>query len=172
MTFKEFAVIIATLENSYKSQPATKETMKIWYECLKDIDYKIAHKAIQKILLTSKFYPTIAEIRESCYELLNGEKMTGGEAWGIFTKYITLSSPRSDYEKLENDYPEVYKIVKHLGGRDLLLGNISFVRPEFERIFNENYEISKKQNLLTDSFKKEIEILRGQIYNQLRISGE
>jgi len=167
MTKKEFAVLIAVLDNSYKTQPATKETLRIWYESLKDIEYQVAHQAIQKILLTSKFYPTIAEIRESCYKLLNGEQMTGDEAWDIFLKYIFLDSTRSDYERLEKDYPQVYKVIKHLGGRDILLGNVSFIRPEFERIFNENREIDKKQNLLSDSFKKDVAQLRGQIYAQL-----
>jgi len=169
MNKKEFAIIVAAIEHTYKTQPVTKETMKIWYECLKDIDYEIADKAIQKIIMTNKFYPSIAEIREACYELIHGEQISGEQAWNIFKKHINLHSTHEDYEKLKADYPEVYKIVSHLGARDLLMGNPSFVRPEFERIFNQSQDSSKKNKLISEGFDKDIQALKDKIYSNMRL---
>jgi len=43
------------------------------------------------------------------------------------------------------------------------MGNASFVRPEFERIYNENRKDLIKQNLLSEKLKKEILNLKSSI---------
>lgn len=172
MTDIELLRLLAVLDTNYRVKPMPEEQVEIWYNCLKDIDYKIAEKAVQKILLTSKFYPTISEIRNACLELVQGHKKSGLEAWGIFRQYISLYSTPEDYQRLHQDYPDVYSMVKAVGGRELLLGNADFVRPEFERMYNEHRETLINQQLLPETFRRDIEHIRGTIYRQLQAAEE
>jgi len=167
MTKVELCRILAALDTNYRVTPMAKEQIKTWYECLKDLDYKIAESGVQKILFTSKFYPTIAEIRNTCLELVRGHKKTGLEAWGIFKQYINLYSTSEDYQKLKQGHPDIYDMVKAVGGRELLKGNADFVRPEFERMYNEHRETLINKQLLPEGFRRDIEQLRGTIYRQL-----
>lgn len=144
-----------------------KEQLTIWYECLKDLDYKLVEKGVQKLILTNKFYPTIADIRESCREIVQGQKKSGLEAWGIFRKYINIYSTHEDYVKLQQDYPDIYELVKAVGGRELLTGNADFIRPEFERMYNEHRENLVNQALLPEAFRNEVASLRSTVYAQL-----
>jgi len=168
----DFGKIMAVLNSSYKTQPLAKETLEIWYRSLSDIDYTLAQKAVEKILLTSKFYPTIAEIRETCLSLIEGKKVTGLEAWGIFRKYINLYSTAENYEKLKQDHPDIYALVHAVGGRELLSGNADFVRPEFERMYNEHRDTLKKEKMLPAGFTQDVEKLRGTIYRQIAAGDE
>jgi hypothetical protein len=163
----EFARLMAVLDQTYRTPPLSEYTMDIWYRSLSDIDYVLAQKAVEKILLTSRFYPTIAEIRETCLSLVDGEKVTGLEAWGTFRKYINLYSAAEDYEKLKQDHPAIYTLVHAVGGRELLSGNVDFVRPEFERMYNEHRDTLKKEKMLPAGFTQEVERLRGTIYRQI-----
>jgi hypothetical protein len=168
----EFLKLIAVLDSSYKTQPIAKETLEIWYRSLSDIDYILAQKAVEKILLISRFYPTIAEIRETCLSLIKGKKVTGFEAWGTFRKYINIYSGAEDYERLKQDHPDIYTLVHAVGGRELLSGNADFVRPEFERMYNEHRAELTKEKLLPAGFTQEVERLRGTIYRQIAAGDE
>lgn len=163
----ELLTVLAILDTNYRVKTMPKEQIAIWYELLKDIDYSIINKAVQKIMLTSKFYPTIAEIRSNCLELVQGHKKSGMEAWGIFRQYVNLYSTSDDYQRLKKDHPDVYDLVKSVGGRELLMGNASFVRPEFERMYNEHREVLINRQLLPTEFRRDIDKLRSTVYAQL-----
>jgi len=46
----------------------TTEKIDIWHELLSDIDFEAAEKAVKEHIKTSRFVPTIAEIREAVNE--------------------------------------------------------------------------------------------------------
>ena len=46
----------------------TTEKIDIWHELLEDIDFEAAKKAVKEHIKTSRFIPTIAEIREAVAE--------------------------------------------------------------------------------------------------------
>jgi hypothetical protein len=121
-------------------------------------------------MMTNKFTPTVAEIREVSSEIANGKQISGAEAWEVFIRYISLYSTREDYIRLKSEYPLVYEIVKQVGGRELLTGNPSFVRPEFEKIYNKAMIEVKEQQILPSSFINQLQDFRGSMYKQLEIN--
>lgn len=63
----EFTKEIKILAMSY-NKDFTEETISLWYEQFKDLKKDNLHNAIKKIITTSKFMPSIAELLEGCKE--------------------------------------------------------------------------------------------------------
>lgn len=82
MTKPEAAKLVAVLLAAYPAARASSGTSEVYERMLADLDYPTANAAVERLLATSKFMPSIAEIREACMSLLHGEQIAGGEAWG------------------------------------------------------------------------------------------
>ena len=59
----EFTKEMKILAMSY-NKDFTEEIIALWYEQFKDLKKENLHKAIQKIILTNKYMPSIAELLE------------------------------------------------------------------------------------------------------------
>lgn len=94
MNKKETTQIITFLAGNYSSiSEKTIEQKRImlntWQECLGDLDYNVVLQAVKKTIISSKYMPTISEIRKNAIELINpNEKRTGIEAWEEAYKMI------------------------------------------------------------------------------------
>lgn len=110
MTREEFGTLAKGMKAVYP-QPTflpDKDAFDIWYELLKDIPYEIASTAIQKHMVSNKFPPTIAEIRENVASIIPHEReISELEAWNIVYKAIGKSNYYAD-EEFEN-FPESIK---------------------------------------------------------------
>lgn len=65
-----------------------QQTMTVFRRMLGDLDYATANAAVERLLATSRFMPTVAEIRDVAMSLTVGEQIPGGEAWGHVVKAI------------------------------------------------------------------------------------
>lgn len=65
-----------------------QQTMAVYRRMLSDLDYPCANAAIERLLATARFMPTVAEIRGVALSLTAGEQIAGGEAWGKVVKAI------------------------------------------------------------------------------------
>lgn len=98
MTKEEFKVLVKGMKSVY-AQPTfipDNDAFNVWYELLKDIDYKTCAIAIQTYMSTEKFPPTIADIRAKVN--INPEQITEAEAWDMVRKAISNSSYNSEKE--------------------------------------------------------------------------
>lgn len=90
MTESQAAKLVAVLIAAYQ-QPQAKLDQKsaaIYERMLMDLDYMAASAAVERLLATSKWPPSIAEIREATASLQLGEVAPGGEAWGKVLRAI------------------------------------------------------------------------------------
>lgn len=71
----------ATQRQKLSDEDVTEMT-KLYSAGLMDLDFDIAYRAVVRIVHTSKFLPTVAEIREAAGILKHGNRRTGAEAWG------------------------------------------------------------------------------------------
>jgi hypothetical protein len=88
VTKAEAAKLVAVLIAAYPSAKLGPDTAGIYERMLVDIDYAEANAAVERLLATSKWPPTIAEIREAALALNAGEIKPGGEAWGRVLRAI------------------------------------------------------------------------------------
>lgn len=81
MNQKQVAQMVATMAAAYPYAKVTVETSVAYERMLVDLDHDVAQRAVARLIGTSKFMPTIAEIREAATSLRLGPARTGGEAW-------------------------------------------------------------------------------------------
>lgn len=140
MTEKETVKIITFLANNYTEiknrTKEEKQTMiKVWHECLKDLDYEIVLEAIKKTIMKSKFIPTIAEIREYATEIINPtEQQAPVELWNRAWKLIGRASRVTDEEfsqepiEIQRFFGSIYMLRDYGMQEDL---NIDVLRSNF-----------------------------------------
>jgi len=82
------AVLIAAYQGTKASERITPATSKVYERMLADLDYTAADAAMERLIATSMFLPTVAEIREATLAIRTGEVRPGGDAWGEVTRAI------------------------------------------------------------------------------------
>lgn len=94
---KLIAVLIAAFPGK-----ATDATVQIYERMLGDLEYVAANAAVERLLATAKFLPTIAEIREATLTVHAGEIRPGAEAWGevlrAIARYGRNRTPGDDFQ--------------------------------------------------------------------------
>ena len=112
--------LVAVLIAAYPAGKFTAETVGVYERMLVDLDYEAANAAIARLLATSKFLPTIAEIREAALTAHTGEIRAGGEAWGEVIKAVGKHgrnrTPGVDFQLAD---PVTAECVASLGWREL-----------------------------------------------------
>lgn len=134
MIEEEFKVLAKAMKAVYTSQNFLPDdhSIKVWYQMLKDIDYKVANAAVKKYMLTEKFPPTIAEIRELCADTQYGKVPDWGEGWETTCRLIrkygsyNIVAAMSEMAKIDD---LTYQTVKRIGFKELCMSE----RPEVDR---------------------------------------
>lgn len=107
-----FKVLVKAMKATYPQDTfiPDKDAFDVWYSMLQDLPYEVCSLAIQKYIMTRKFPPTIADIREMATEAMQRDLMLISEleAWAIVKKAIS----NSGYNSVEefNKLPEVCQI--------------------------------------------------------------
>lgn len=106
MTRDEFKILVKGMKAVYAQQMflPDKDAFDMWFALLQDLPYKLANVAIQKHMLTEKFPPTPAEIREKAAQMIEvpETEMSELEAWALVRKAIRNSGyhAQEEFDKL------------------------------------------------------------------------
>jgi len=120
-------------------------TLILWREMLSDIPFEIARPAVLKVLTTSKFFPTVAEIREAAASLTTGQAMSAIEAWGLAFAAIEQYGNYRELEAMKSLPAEVACFVKRFGWQELCTSEEpDVIRGQFIRLW-ENYSKQQKE---------------------------
>lgn len=90
MTKEEFKILCKIMKAVYLQPTFLPDAyaFKVWYELLEDLDYTVAQAAIEKYILTNKFPPTVADIREYAVLVRTGERWSWPDGWEEVIKAI------------------------------------------------------------------------------------
>lgn len=161
MTFGDFKILVMGMKSIYTSDNfiPDAESMKVWYSLLGDYDYPVLNVAIQKYMVTNKFPPTPADLREIVVDM-NNENGDWGEAWGRVIKAMRMyghSDPKGALDSLD----EVTRAcVERMGWQELCRSeNLSVERGQFRMIYENIAERKKKNDALPHKVRKSIEQL-------------
>ena len=160
MTYDEFKILAKGMKAVYMQPTFLPDAaaFNIWYQLLQDIDYKIANAAIQKYMLTSKFPPTIADIREQAASVVSGEKPLWSDGWEEVVRAIKNYGSYGQKEAMESMSEITRMAVRRMGYIDLCRSeNPVADRANFRMIFEQIAEREQKQNQLPVSLKNLIE---------------
>lgn len=138
MTFKEFAVIAATIKTCYSKENilANENAMKLWYDLLKDIPYDVAQEVVKEWISTQRWSPTVADIRELAAKRTNPELPEWSEAWESVINAIGRWGMHREAEALAS-MPEIaQQAVKRMGWQNICLSeNVGVERATFRDIY-------------------------------------
>ena len=99
--FMKLVTVLRAAYNSEKFMPDRQSAM-VWYEMLKDIDYPVLMQGCYKLIQSSPYPPTIADIRASCASLQAVERLSDLEAWAMVRKALSngVYGAEAEYNKL------------------------------------------------------------------------
>jgi len=81
--FSQGMLFLATIYDKLERITTDGAIAKLWYESLKDLDDEAFKYAVETIAKTSKFAPSIAEIREKAWEYRHPDTLTPEQAWEV-----------------------------------------------------------------------------------------
>lgn len=110
--------------------------MDVWFVLLHDLDYQILSKALQKYMLTNKFKPTVAELREIYADLICPVISDWSKGWEKVGKAIGHYGMYRAEEAMEIFDEVTREAVKRLGFQNICLSeNIVADRARFAEIY-------------------------------------
>lgn len=114
MTIKEFGKLAAAIKTYYPKENMlpSNEAMELWYDALKDLDYKSAEQGLKKYVMSNKFPPAISDIRECSLDFERPQELNETEAWSLVSKAL-----RNGYYGAEEEFAKLPPIVQKAVGQ-------------------------------------------------------
>ena len=126
---------------------SAKGVAMLWQKLLNDIPYDVAEKAVSKVLITSKYFPTIAEIRQAAESLNIKENglPPAEDAWEEVSRKL------DPYKVPEWSHPTIARAVKLIGYNNMNHSeNIAVERAQFMKIYSA-YEKREKDSQINQN---------------------
>ncbi|MFZ5896424.1 MAG: hypothetical protein ACOY0T_35550 [Myxococcota bacterium] len=120
MTPIEAAKLVAMLAASFPAERWTDSTCRVFEASLEDLGYDIGRAAVQRIINTSRFPPSIAELRGAAADVGLGECRQGAEAWGDVGREIRRVGAYGEPNFADGHTAHAVDV---LGWRNLCLGS-------------------------------------------------
>lgn len=137
---------IATANFPNLQQKEMKPTAILWEKALSDIPYDVAEKALIKVLSTSHFFPTIADIREAVAQMTQPRTLDAMEAWGLIIEAIRKFGYSRQKEAMDFLPDDVAEMVKRFTWWELCMSeNPETLRAQFRMAWETQ---SKRKNEL------------------------
>lgn len=164
----DFCVVMKILKTAYPSNNFLPDeyATNLWYKALQDIPYPTLNRAATNYIMTNRFPPTIADIRELAYKCdptSNGMTIPSA-AWNQFIRALRRSYA-PDSEQVWEQLPETTKLV--VGGYSTFRqwGNMSIEslesvqRPMFIKRFEEYQRREMQNNSLPEAVRMKLPTL-------------
>jgi hypothetical protein len=77
----EAAKLVAMLSAAYRDAKLNAEASQVYEAMLADLDFGLAQQSVARLICTSKWLPTVAEIRQTAADIERGPVRRGAEAY-------------------------------------------------------------------------------------------
>lgn len=138
MNKQEILKAVAPLQLAFKGN-LDDARMRLYVEMLSDIPPQILEAAVKKLIMTNKFLPSIAEIRETAYGIKGTISGTAApdesEAWGEVVKAIQSVGY---YRKPKFSHEAITTAVNNIGWQDICMttyDGMNTLRAQFRRAY-------------------------------------
>lgn len=164
MTLQETVSVMKILSVTYPRDAAYNDpakvanTAEVWSMLLEDLPAQLVVMAVKRHCLTSRFPPSIAEIREAATITANPSlQTTAAEAWGEVTRGIRRYGMYREEEALASLTDHTRSVVKTIGWKELCIcEEPDVIRGQFRRAYETMAARRKEVALLPESFQKEL----------------
>ena len=169
MKFEQFKVLVKGMKAVYTSPNflPDADSVKIWYELLKDLPYELANIAIQRHMATNKFPPTVAEIRAAAVESVY-RPVDWSDGWEQFRKAVSKYGYYQQEAALNSLDDLTRRVVKRLGWKQLCESeNQMQDRANFRMIYEQEQQREEEKAALPAGLKTQIEKLQKEVVKKL-----
>lgn len=133
-TIKFLGIIHAFFPNKDESKEQIQAKVNGWHIMLEDMPYDLAEQALKAVLSKTKFFPTIAEIREEASRIAR-PMPTAGQAWEETVNRIRKIGHTG--KPIFSD-PLIGRAAHAMGWMDMCTSeNIDVVRGQFIKLYND-----------------------------------
>lgn len=145
MTKEEFANGMAFMSNIF-SKDMTAEQVGAWYSFFRNDKFADFQRAVRKLAVTSKFFPSIKELKEVMAEDAVG-MLTADQAWDGVLYAVRKYGAWQAEEAMKSLPAAVQLTVNHLGGfqRICMSEDLEWTRRDFMKA----YDVNKNREELT-----------------------
>ena len=160
MTKKDFSIFASALKTYYPREKLlpNEPAMELWYNQLKDLDYKVAELTLNKWVATEKWSPSIADIRALASEIMLGDTPDWGKGWEQVENAIKTYGSYRQAEALESMDDITRDTVKRLGFYNLCISeNQTADRANFRMIYEQIAERKKRDKQIPESLRLTIQ---------------
>lgn len=151
MNRNEAAAMLAVCAAAFPHVNVSKETASVYAEMLADLDAEVALGAVRRLIATSRFFPTVAAIREEAAALSSPALPSPATAWReVMVKMQQVGRDRQP----EWSHPTIAAAVATLGWRDLCMSdNQAVSRAHFWKVFDAVAREHRQQASLPPSMR-------------------
>ncbi len=160
MNRQEFGLLAAAIKTAYANEKLlpNNQAMELWYRNLKDIPYEVASAAFDKWVVTSRWAPTIADIREMSTTVINGDAVLWSDGWEQVIKAIRKYGSYNPAAALASMDEMTAEVVNRIGYMELCRSeNIMADRANFRMVFEQLSEMKQKNVLIPALLQQRIE---------------
>jgi len=164
MNHEEAIKVMIILTAAYPQITISKETMKVYERFLIDLSFELGQAAALQLISQNKWFPSIAELRQSVIKMLPNEIPSTEEAWlEVVNQIKSTGSYGTPY--FSNDL--IGKAVNAIGWRELCLSENQVAdRAHFFRIYESYRSREIEDNLQLPEIKRLKESIRLQIESE------
>ena len=121
MNKQEFSKWVMALKTYYPREQLlpNAQAIELWYQELSDIPMQVAEAALRKWVSSSKWSPTIAEIREMCVDVKRGDAPDWSDGWAQVQFAIKRFGSYRPQEAMASLDPITRETVRRLGFHNL-----------------------------------------------------
>lgn len=179
MDKKEFSTFAMALRTYYPKEQIlpNQQAMELWYRELCDIPYNVAEAGLRKWVISNKWSPSIAEIREMTTSVSEGDIPDWGEGWEQVLVAIRKYGSYREKEAMDSMDDITKQCVTRLGFKNICMSeNIASDRANFRMIYEQLAARKKVDQKMPPQLKSAIQGLlesnerKGQIDESKRLS--
>lgn len=157
MTKEQFSVIVKGMKAVYVNEKfiPDKNSFDVWFALLQDLDYKTCTMAVQRWMQTSRWMPTVADIREMALNNTT-ESVDSGQAWEMARDSVRRYGMMRKEEALAGLPTDVAEAVNRFGWRDLCdmeADEVMASRAQFLRIYQQIADRNKQTSQMSPNLK-------------------
>lgn len=143
--------------------------VELWHDLIGDVDYHVAMTAVKVLAVTSRYQPTIAEVRQEIARITDPEPdLTSGQAWEAAKRAISAYGYYQESAAMRSLPPRVAQAVQAIGWQDLCGANAATIgveRGQFCRAYDQQMAQTMRTRCLPAGLHQEIKVLTGQTIN-------
>lgn len=157
----EFARFVKIVRSGYQKPEFLKDgdSLAFWYMMLQDLPYEIAMLALQKHIATSKWLPSVAEIRQAATEVTSSGVKDWSDEWAAVLHAVGAYGYMNESDALSTLSPLTREVVRQLGWKHICCcaqNEIMSLRANFRIIYTQKADREKELATLPKAVRETI----------------